>query len=121
MNDPDAATDAGGKAMVKFNKKKYNELKETLSNQLPPDYVEITLQAIRNVLKFDPDVKTYTPEQLQKQKEFRVKAAEAMGLSMYEYTFKNYYENNKEKCHERVKNYRRGIAALKKSAEVVGC
>jgi hypothetical protein len=76
-----------------MSKKKYKELKDKLSISFDDENINKILQNICDVLKFDPDEKTYDKEKGKKFMEWRKAHAEKLGISEYEYIYKKKRQN----------------------------
>jgi hypothetical protein len=100
-----------------LTKKRYHDIQAALCNMLTglnldeevrQQTVAATMSQIREIMKFDPDAKTYTPELGKKILSYRKKKAAEAGVSMYE-VFKGheYYEKNKEVLNKNNAEYKR--------------
>lgn len=70
--------------------------------------VDALMRVVRDVMKFDPDAKRYTPELGKKILAYRQRKAASAGVSMYE-LFKGheYYDKNKETLNKKNAEYKR--------------
>lgn len=75
-------------ATVVMSKKKYNELRDRLTEYVDSNTLDRMLSDIREVLRFNPEDKTYTPEKGKQFMEWRKKHAEKLGITEYEYIYR---------------------------------
>lgn len=105
----DPLPDAKLPAQSVLTKKRYQELAESFREITGSDEAtERCMDAVRRVMKFDPEQKRYTPELGKKILAYRQKKAADAGVSQYE-CFKGpeYYEKNKEVLNQRNTEYKR--------------
>jgi hypothetical protein len=81
-----------------MTKRRYNMIGELLSEYMPTDSALEVHHRIAELMRYDPEGKTYKPEAGRRQIEARRRQAAAQGVSQYE--LKNghkYYELNKQR------------------------
>lgn len=93
------------KALVQFNKKKYHAIRQALQTEceMQNEDVQAVMDVIQRCLNFDPNVQTYSPEQVQKITQAHKDRAKRNGVTQYQMMGKTYYENNKELFKERIR------------------
>lgn len=82
-----------------LNKKRYHEIKTSVAQTLDNDQdkVDAIMASIRTIMKFDPDVKKYTPEQGKKMMEYRRKKAAELGVTVHEaFGGREFYQKHRE-------------------------
>lgn len=68
-----------------MSKKRLDEIKNTIIAKYGEDGIDDIIENICNIMKFNPEKSTYTPEKGQKFMEWRKKRAEELGISDYDY------------------------------------
>jgi hypothetical protein len=66
-----------------MSKKRFNEIKELLINTYGIERLNDTLEKICEIMHFDPEASTYTPNKGKKIMANRKKRAEELGVSTY--------------------------------------
>jgi len=92
----DSDESQGMKAVVNFNKKKYNMIEQEFRThadriKISQDQVDLLLNLLRTALNFDPTMPTYSKDKVQKLNDYRKQRALQAGTSEYEISSKPYY------------------------------
>lgn len=85
------------KAVSIMSKKRYHLIEETLRKTIDdPNKLANVLQSIQEIMNFDPNRNTYTPEVKERVLQWRKKKAEELGVTTY-------VTSGSKACYERKK------------------
>ena len=113
MSDPKCHnTDENGRrAIVLMNKKKYSVLEKHLRefshmHGINHDTLAALCETICKALEFNPEMKAYKAEEVQRRKAELKKKLTDNNMTTYEAYGKAYYETHKQECMQRVAKYK---------------
>ena len=101
----------GRKAIITMNKKRYNEMERQLREYTRQRGIdEATFvgmcETICNALSFNPELKAYKTEEIQRRHQEIKQKLEENNMTTYEAYGKAYYEAHKQECIQRVARYK---------------
>ena len=70
--------------------------KAAASGQVSKDQIHIILNILQTVLQFDPDIPTYSKEEVAKLNDYKKQKASDLGVTLYELTNKKYYSKYRQ-------------------------
>lgn len=105
-------------ASLIFNKKKFKILESALQEAFPKDDMNRILDVLCSALNFDPGVQTFPKEVIDRQTQKLRDRATELGCSVYALKGKSYYERNRERMINKVRNYQQRVAAKNNSVQI---